>query len=389
MKFRFVMLFCVQIFVFSGSLEAKNPDLVLQQKEINRFLNIIKLIKKNYVADLNDEKIINDAVKGVLNSLDQYSVYYNKNDYLEILEKNNGEYKGIGAEIIRTDGSIKVFDIKENSPAFLGGLRVGDEILEANNIAVSKDSFEIFKKIMKSYQDGDLDLKIRRTSIDGRSYEILNFKIFSEIIKIDSINSKKLDEKSLYIKVNQFSDSTFNEIKEVIDQFPDLFGLIIDLRDNGGGLLEQAIKISDGFLSAGDILSVEYKKNGDGSKKYKASGDPIVKKDVKVVVLINNKSASASEIIASALQDNKRAVLVGQKSFGKGSIQNIIQLDNGDAMKVTTALFYRPSGDPIQEIGVKPDIEVENKLYETNPDSDLQFYIARQVLNSNLISAKQ
>ncbi len=409
-NFSLFLLFA--LFVCQDSF-ATIPELAINQKEINRFIEILKQIKKNYVYKIDDEKIFNDGLKGILNKLDAHSNYYTKSEYLEIINKTKGEYGGIGIEIAIIDGNLQITRVIESSPAFDAELRVGDVIVELDEQKINGMNISDIKNIIY----GDVNTSIKIKIFRGEIKKNLEFDIQRKALKIDSIESKFLENNIFYLKINYFSDSTYDDLASLFkNNEAGVNGIILDLRDNGGGVLEQAIKISDAFLEKGEIVSIQYKEKED-FKKYNASGSNIVSNAIPMILLINNFSASASEIVAGALKDNKRATLIGNKTFGKGSIQNIFPLKDNDAIKLTVALFYRPNGSIIQNNGVEPDIEIDNGILTKRIDNeiksevelensiskpsiivdnnddfvkkdidDLQLYVANQLINFNINS---
>jgi carboxyl-terminal processing protease len=410
----FLYLFFFLFFCFTDAI-SKTPELAINQKEINRFIEILKQIKKNYVHELNDEEIFNNAIKGILNKLDPHSTYYTKNEYLEILSKTKGEYGGIGIEVSIIDGNLQIVRVIENSPAYEVDLKEGDIILELEDQKIQGMNINDIKDIIYGDINTKLKIKIYRNEIKRN----LDFEVQRKILKIDSIENKFFENNILYIKINYFSDSTYEDLFSLLKKNnTKIQGIILDLRDNGGGVLEQAIKISDAFLEKGEIVSIHYKEK-ENFKKYNASGNIIISNSIPIVLLVNNFSASASEIVTAALKDNKRATVVGNKTFGKGSVQNILPFKNNDAMKLTVALFYRPNGSMIQNHGIEPDIEIDNGAFikkinneiknetdlensiiknsiiiENNEEflkreiDDLQLYIANQIINFQVNSKK-
>jgi carboxyl-terminal processing protease len=415
------------ILLLSNNLVAKNPDLIVNQKEINRFIDVLKIIKKNYIYEIDDKKAIDDALGGLLSGLDPHSVYYSKDAYLDVLDRVSGEYGGLGIDISVIDGKLRVIKIIKDSPSELAGLKLDDNIIEINGKNIFGMTLSNIKSMIKGDVGTFVDLKVIREEFDDNSFansKILDFKIERKIVKIENIEYKNFKNDVLYLKINNFSDSSYKDIFDVLKNNSSMRGMILDVRDNGGGLLDQAIKISDGFLYSGEIVSIKYKDSSSGIKKYNVSGSSFINKNIPVVLLINNYSASSSEILAGALKDNKRAILVGKTTFGKGSVQNIIPLKDGDAVKVTTALFYTPNDLMIQGNGVTPDIDIddliikdlrnsgtgevknENELEKVannqtivneNPDvidgedriDDLQLYIGKQILGFEMSKVKR
>ncbi len=415
------------ILLLSNNLVAKNPDLIVNQKEINRFIDVLKIIKKNYIYEIDDKKAIDDALGGLLSGLDPHSVYYSKDAYLDVLDRVSGEYGGLGIDISVIDGKLRVIKNIKDSPSELAGLKLDDNIIEINGKNIFGMTLSNIKSMIKGDVGTFVDLKVIREEFDDNSFansKILDFKIERKIVKIENIEYKNFKNDVLYLKINNFSDSSYKDIFDVLKNNSSMRGMILDVRDNGGGLLDQAIKISDGFLYSGEIVSIKYKDSSSGIKKYNVSGSSFINKSIPVVLLINNYSASSSEILAGALKDNKRAILVGKTTFGKGSVQNIIPLKDGDAVKVTTALFYTPNDLMIQGNGVTPDIDIddliikdlrnsgtgevknENELEKVannqtivneNPDvidgedriDDLQLYIGKQILGFEMSKVKR
>ena len=423
MKFLFVLL----IFLSYQDIFAKNPDLIVNQKEINRFIDVLKIMKKNYIYEIDDKKAVDDALSGVLSGLDPHSVYYSKEGYLDVLERTNGEYGGIGTDISVVDGKLRIVKITKDSPADTLGLKVDDNIIEINGKNIYGMTISNIKSMIKGDVGTFVDLKIVRDDLEDGAFansKILDFKLERKIVKIENIEYKSFKNDILYLKINNFSDSTYSDIVDVFKSNKTIKGLILDVRDNGGGLLDQAIKISDGFLSSGEIVSIRYKDSANGVKKYNVSGSTFIDKNLPIVLLINNYSASSSEIVAGALKDNKRAILIGKTTFGKGSVQNIIPLKDGDAIKITTALFYTPNDMMIQGNGVSPDIEIDDLIINDLKDSknigvkneneleriatnqsvvnanveevevderidDLQLYIAKQIVGFEMLKLKR
>ena len=403
-------LYCLFLVFYTQKGLTKNLEIVVTQKEINRFAEVMKIIKKNYIHEIEDEKAINNAINGVLLGLDHHSAYYTSEEYIDTLDKTTGLYAGLGIEVSIINGDLKIIEINKNSNIDNNGVRKGDTIIEIDNKKVKGLSISDIRRLIRGEVDTVVELKILRVTGEGVK-KTLEVHLTRSMIKIENLETKNFNNNILYLKINRFSETTFDDLSAKIKSEKDISGVILDLRNNGGGLLDQAIKISDAFLSAGEIVSVKSRESDNNAKKYNASGLNLIPIKVPLVTLINNYSASASEVVAGALRDNKRTVLIGKKSFGKGSVQNIISLKDGDAIKITTALFYRPNGKMIQQQGIEPDIEVDDLIiggiksdscliksekdfdrnindidYEKKDnknvvDDDLQLYVAKQVVN--------
>jgi len=368
-----VSLFFVVIFVFGFLLGAygKKATGASNDKEIYEYLktfdNVIDLVKKNYVEEVGDKEIIYAAIKGILESLDPHSSFMPPDMYKDMQTDTKGEFGGIGIEISIKDGFPVVITPIEDTPAFKEGIKSGDHIVRIDSKPTKNMNIENVVKMIRGQRGKAVNLTIIRDGLPG----VKEYSVVRDIIQVKSVKFKMLDHDYGYIRIVQFQEKTAQDLDNALKELEktnkgaELKGLILDLRNDPGGLLEQAVKVSDKFLNDGVIVSIE----GRGEKKKpeenkikffaeKKTGDYLNP----LVVLINEGSASASEIVAGALQDYKRAIVVGAKSFGKGSVQTIIPLGDGSALRLTTAKYYTPKGRSIQGDGVTPDIVVENNM---------------------------
>ena len=362
---------------FSSSYAAKDDDIY---KKIDLFSEVLNKINKEYVEDVNQGKIMDAAINGLLQSLDPYSSYMSRESFENIQTETSGEFGGLGIEVGMEAGVIKVISPIDNSPAAKVGLKAGDYIVKINDIQVQGKSLTEAVDLMRGPVGTDIEVTVRRIG----EKKALTFNITRDIIKVASVKSKIIDEKTGYIRLTSFNENSGDQIKEKIRKFSknkNIENYILDLRNNPGGLLSQAIKISDFFLNNGEIVSTKSKKKYENRKWFAKKGD-ILKGDT-MVVLINYGSASAAEIVAGALQDHKRAILVGERTYGKGSVQSIIPLKNKGAIRLTVSKYYLPSGKSISSVGVTPDIKVteNSEEFKLNTETDNQLNYALKLLN--------
>lgn len=320
------------------------------------FKTVYNIVKSEYVEDLSDIKIFECAVQGLLTLLDPHSAYLSPKSYQEIKDATKGEFGGLGMELTMENGIVKVISPYEEGPAFRAGIRAGDYITMVDGKLIKGMNLMEASEKLRGEPGTKISLKIYRESVG-----VIDVSLERDVIKITPVKSKVIAGGNVgYIKVSMFNDKAAMTVKkdwlQMIKNNPNLIGLVIDLRSNPGGVLVQAKEIADLFLTSGDIVTVK-SRNGGSNQILKASGKDIAN-GLPIAVLINAGSASAAEIVAGALQDNKRALIVGMKSFGKGSVQKVIPLFNGAAVKITTALYYTPAGTSIQAHGIVPDIVV-------------------------------
>jgi carboxyl-terminal processing protease len=351
--------------------------------KIDLFGEVIEKIKKDYVDEVNESEMMDSAINGVLQSLDPYSSYMSPELFKEMETDTRGEFGGLGIEIGMESGVIKVITPIDDTPAAKAGIKAGDYIVKIDNDQVQGKSLMEAVKLMRGPVGTSIKLTVRRKDVK----KPLEFKITRQVIEIKSVNSKILGEnKNLgYIKLKSFNENSDKQFLNIVKQFEresKIKGYILDLRNNPGGLLTKAINITDFFLDDGEIVSTKGRKESETRKFFAKKGDEI--KGKPIIVLINNGSASAAEIFAGALKDHKRAIILGKNSYGKGSVQSIIPLRNGGGMRLTISKYYLPSGNSISEVGVTPDIIIEetSNNFKTNSENDNQLNYALKLFNS-------
>ncbi len=351
--------------------------------KIDLFGEVLEKIKEDYVDEVDQTGLMDSAINGVLQSLDPYSAYMSPELFTEMQTDTRGEFGGLGIEIGMEAGVVKVISPIDDTPAAKAGIKAGDYIVKIGDEQVQGKTLMEAVKIMRGPVGTDIKLTIRRKNVK----KPLEFKITRKIIEIKSVNSELLGEKENlgYIRLKSFNENSDKQFLKVVKKFEKnlrLKGYIIDLRNNPGGLLTQAINITDFFLEEGEIVSTKGRRLLETRKFFARKGDEI--KGKPIVVLINNGSASASEIFAGALKDHKRAIILGESSYGKGSVQSVIPLKNGGGMRLTISKYYLPSGKSISEVGVTPDILVEEKGedFEIKTKKDNQLNYAVKLFNS-------
>lgn len=344
--------------------------------DVNRFTNTIVLIKDFYVKNVGDKALLDDAIRGMVSGLDPHSEYLDDQAYKTLLMTTSGAFGGIGIEVTPEYGILKIVTPMDDTPAAKAGIKAGDYIVAIDSKLVSEMSLQDAVEKMRGKEGSIVNLTILRK---GEKNPLL-FKLHRQVIKIASIKSKMLDNHFGYIRITQFQEPTAKLMHEAIIQLKNknngkLKGIILDLRNNPGGLLETAVQVTDSFLDSKKLQkykeTIVYTEGRLPEAQYsaKATGKDLLE-GAPMVVLINNGSASASEIVAGALQDYKRALVVGSTSFGKGSVQTVIPLDKSHALKITTALYHTPSGRVIQNIGIVPDVPVEDLKIVKKSDED-------------------
>mgnify|MGYP001414175248 FL=1 len=349
-------------------------------KKIDVFSEVLDKINNEFVDDVDQGKIMDAAINGVLQSLDPYSAYLSPEMLKEMQTETSGQFGGLGIEVGMEAGVVKVISPIDNSPADRVGVKAGDYIVKINEIQVQGKSLTEAVEIMRGPVGSEIEITVRRKGVK----KALIFNITREIIKIESVKSNVLDNTIGYIRLTSFNENSSDQIKSKIKEInknEKVKGYILDLRNNPGGLLSQAVKISDFFLDQGEIVSTKGRKSSENKKWFAKDGDLIDGKNL--IVLINYGSASASEIVAGALKDHKRAILVGENSYGKGSVQSVIPLQNRGAIRLTISKYYLPSGKSISEVGVTPDIEVAEGSddFKINSENDNQLEFALKLFN--------
>ncbi|MEI6729956.1 MAG: S41 family peptidase, partial [Pseudomonadota bacterium] len=323
---------------------------------LNLFGDVFQRVRSDYVEEVKDTDLIEAAINGMLSSLDPHSSYLSDKNYKEMQIQTKGEFGGLGIEVTMDNGLVKVVTPIDDTPAFKAGVHAGDYISAINDEPIMGMTLSDAVDKMRGAPDTKIKIMILR---EGEK-EPIEMTITRAIIKVKSVRSRS-EGGVAYLRITQFDEKTIDLLKDAWEKekkaIGEVKGIVLDLRNNPGGLLDQAVAVSDAFLDDGEIVSTRGR-DAENNKHYMAHGNNMAK-DIPIVVLINNGSASASEIVAGALQDHKRAVVMGVKSFGKGSVQTVIPLPGHGAMKLTTARYYTPSGRSIQAKGIVPDIIVE------------------------------
>ena len=361
----------------SDKVYAQNIDKLYEK--IDLFSEVLETIQNEYVEDIDQAEAMDSAINGLLQSLDPYSAYMNPEIFEESQSETTGEFGGLGIEVSMEAGVVKVIAPIDDTPASRAGIKAGDYIVQINSEQVRGKTLMEAVNLMRGPVGSSIEITVRRKGLKKAKI----FKITREIIEIQSVVSKLVDNKVGYLRLRAFNQNSSDQLKKEISKIEKnkiLVGYILDLRNNPGGLLTQAVEISDLFLNDGEIVSTKGRKNRENRKFFARDGDKI--KGKPLIVLINNGSASASEIVAGALQDQKRAVLLGESTFGKGSVQSIIPLKNKGALRLTISKYYLPSGKSISEVGVLPDIKIEEEgeEFSINTETDNQLNYAIKLL---------
>ena len=376
-KIQFYLIIFLSSFFFSYSVNSAELDIY---KKIDLFGEVLEKINKQYVDEIDQSEGMDSAINGLLQSLDPYSSYMSPEIFQEMQTETSGEFGGLGIEVSMEAGVVKVITPIDDTPASKAGIKAGDYIVKIDNVQVQGKSLSEAVDLMRGLVGTDIELTVRRRGVK----KALTFNITREIIEVQSVKSDLLENNIGYIRLTSFNDNSSDQIKKKIKKLKEnenLKAFILDLRNNPGGLLTQAIKISDFFLDNGEIVSTKSRKKSENRKWFARKGD--ITDGKTLVVLINYGSASASEIVAGALKDHKRAIILGENSYGKGSVQSIIPLKNKGAIRLTVAKYYLPSGKSISEVGVKPDIEIneEGDDFRIKTDTDNQLDYAIKLLN--------
>lgn len=345
---------------FSGGLMASraapgSEDLALQQARV--IAEVMQRVKRDYVESIDDSVLLENAIRGMVGDLDPHSQYLNADEYRDIRISTTGSYTGIGIEVNEKDGVITIISPMAGSPAARSGLRSGDEIVAVDDVAIEPGNLHETISRMRGRAGSKISLTVLRDD------ETIIHEMRREVIRVASVHHELLGPAFGYIRVNQFSETTARELSRAIDSMQDdndgmLEGLVLDLRNNPGGVLDAAVDVSDLFLDSGVIVSAEGRTADARFRRSAHRGD--VLDGAEIIVLVNQGSASASEIVAGALQDHGRALIVGTVTFGKGLVQTVMPLSKGRAIKLTTSRYYTPSGDSIHETGITPDVYVED-----------------------------
>ena len=368
------------LLMFLQSINSSFSNEIDIYKKIDLFSEVLEKINKEYVEEVNQSDTMDAAINGVLQSLDPYSAYMSPEVFKNMQTETRGEFGGLGIEVSMEHGVVKVITPMDNSPATRVGVKAGDYIVKINGIQVQGKSLSEAVDLMRGPVGSEIEITVRRRGVK----KALTFNIKREIIEIDSVKSEIINDEVGYLRLTAFNENSSNQVRKKINNFKKTKKIkkyILDLRNNPGGLLSQAIKITDFFLDNGEIVSTKSKKKTENRRWFANEGDII--NGQTLVVLINYGSASASEIVAGALKDHKRAILVGESTYGKGSVQSILPLENDGAIRLTVSKYYLPSGTSISEVGVEPDIEIAENSddFRINTETDNQLDFALKLLN--------
>jgi len=362
-------------------LHSKNSNQLYEK--IDLFSDVLETIKKEYVDEVDQVEVMDSAINGVLQSLDPYSAYMSPKSFRGMQTDTKGEFGGLGIKIGMESGVVKVISPIDDTPASRAGIKSGDYIVKINEEQVQGKSLTEAVELMRGPVDSEIKLTVRRKNVK----KALNFNIKRAVIEVKSVKAKIIGEKKKigYLRLTSFKENSYEQWSKNINKFEKenkLNGYILDLRNNPGGLLSQAISITDFFLDDGEIVSTKGRRISETRRFFSKKGDGINGKPL--IVIINNGSASASEIVSGALKDHKRAIILGERTYGKGSVQSIIPLKNGGGIRLTISKYYLPSGKSISEIGVLPDIFVEEvgEDFKINSKTDNQLKYAVDLLKS-------
>jgi carboxyl-terminal processing protease len=376
-----ILIIFLNILINSSYLYSKNSNELYEK--IDLFSEVLETIKKEYVDEVKQADIMESAINGVLQSLDPYSAYMSPKSFKGMQTDTRGEFGGLGIEIGMESGVVKVIAPIDDTPASNAGIKSGDYIVRINQVQVQGKSLTEAVELMRGPVGSEISLTIRRKD----NKKALEFNIKRAIIEVKSVEAKIIGTKKEigYLKLKSFNENSHEQLSKKINKFEKnnkLNGYILDLRNNPGGLLTQAIRVTDFFLNDGEIVSTKGRKISETRRFFSNKGDGI--KGKPLIVVINNGSASASEIVSGALKDHKRAIILGESSYGKGSVQSIIPLKNGGGIRLTISKYYLPSGKSISEVGVTPDIYVAEvgDDFKINSKTDNQLQYAIDLLKS-------
>ena len=369
------------IFTSSDYAYSKNSNELYEK--IDLFSEVLETIKQEYVSEIDQAEVMDSAINGLLQSLDPYSAYMSPKSFDGMQTDTKGEFGGLGIEIGMESGVVKVISPIDDTPAANAGIKSGDYIVRINGQQVQGKTLTDAVELMRGPVGSEIKLTVRRRN----EKKALEFKIKRAVIEVKSVDAKIIGEKNKigYLRLKSFNENSDEQLFKKINNFEKkkkLTGYILDLRNNPGGLLTQAISITDYFLDDGEIVSTKGRKISETRRFFSKRGDGINGKPL--IVITNNGSASAAEIVSGALKDHKRAIILGERTYGKGSVQSIIPLKNGGGLRLTISKYYLPSGKSISEVGVLPDIFVEEigKDFKINTESDNQLKYAIDLLKS-------
>ena len=371
-----IILLLINFFILKNTYSSEKDI----YHKIDLFGEVLEKINKEYVDEIDQSESMDAAIDGLLQSLDPYSGYMSPKTFDEMQTDTSGEFGGLGIEVTMEAGVVKVISPIDDTPASRAGIKAGDYIVKIENTQVQGKSLSEAVDLMRGPVGSSIELTIRRRG----EKKALIFEVTREIIEIKSVKADLLDKNIGYLRLTSFNENSAQQIEKEIKELEKnkkLKGYILDLRNNPGGLLSQAIRISDFFLENGEIVSTKSRKSSENRKWFAKKGD--ITKGKTLIVLINYGSASASEIVAGALKDHKRAILLGENSYGKGSVQSIIPLKNKGAIRLTVAKYYLPSGKSISEVGVSPDIEIDEEFddFKIKTETDNQLNYALKLFN--------
>jgi len=368
-KIMLLVLIAVPVLLFAFREQPTIVDAKTQDayKSLETFSNVLSIVEKNYVEEINVSDAINGAIKGMLASLDPHSSYMNPDDFKELKMETTGAFTGIGIEITMKDSILTIVSPIEGTPGFKMGLKAGDRIIKIGDEATKDMTLMEAVKRLRGPKGTEVTISIHR---EGWS-DLKEMTIVRDVIPLHSIKARTLEPGFAYLRISSFQSQTTKDFKQALDELvkkEPIQGLVLDLRNNPGGLLDQAVEISDIFIDDGVIVSTKGRLENQ-SMAFKAHNEGNAYK-FPIIVLVNEGSASASEIVAGALQDDKRAVIVGAQTFGKGSVQTVIPMNDGSGLRLTTARYYTPSGRSIQAKGITPDIMVPSVFTEAKKDEE-------------------
>ena len=390
--FMILLVFITSKLTLANTEEEKDVD-VLPLNEIRTFTEIFSKIKNDYVENINDKKLLENAIRGMLQGLDPHSAYLDKEAYRELQEGASGEFGGLGIEVGYEDGFVKVISPIDDTPAQRAGVKAGDLIIKLDGKSVKGISLMEAVKMMRGKPGSEIVLTILR---EGEE-KPFNLPVIRDVITVKNIKSETIEPGLMYIRISNFQIHTVDDMRKSLKKLKNentdnLKGLVLDLRNNPGGLLNAAVGVSDLFLNNGLIVYTEGRIK-DSKLKFTAKPTEVFK-NIPIIVLVNGGSASASEIVAGALQDHKRAIIMGERTFGKGSVQTILPMSDETALKLTTARYYTPSGRSIQASGIEPDMIIKNIQFNiTNSnnmnnglikEADLSGHLDNEIAENNI-----
>ena len=390
--FMILLIFITSKLTLANTEEEKDVD-VLPLNEIRTFTEIFSKIKNDYVENINDKKLLENAIRGMLQGLDPHSAYLDKEAYRELQEGTSGKFGGLGIEVGYEDGFVKVISPIDDTPAQRAGVKAGDLIIKLDGKSVKDISLMEAVKMMRGKPGSEIVLTILR---EGEE-KPFNLPVVRDVITVKNIKIETIEPGLMYIRISNFQIHTVDDMRKSLkklknENIDNLKGLVLDLRNNPGGLLNAAVGVSDLFLNNGLIVYTEGRIK-DSKLKFTAKPTEVFK-NIPIIVLVNGGSASASEIVAGALQDHKRAIIMGERTFGKGSVQTILPMSDETALKLTTARYYTPSGRAIQASGIEPDMIVKNIQFNiTNSnnmnnglikEADLSGHLDNEIAENNI-----